>query len=92
VGTSLEYAITPRLSTSVGYMVTKTGIDADRMLPEAPELSAKTYCGGFAYNPSENLTITLAVSKTIYDAESTPMGVALDKMAPAVGVGVEWKL
>lgn len=91
LATSFEYEFTPRFKASLGYMITQTEINADRMLPEAPESDVKTLCGGIAYKPTENLTLNLAVAKSIYEAVTTSTGVGLDKMAPALGVGVEWK-
>ena len=91
IATALTYTYSPKFSASLGYMITKTEIDADNMLPEAPELDVITYCGGFAYKPIENLTLNLALAKSIYDTETTSTGLMLDKMAPALAFGVEWK-
>ena len=91
IAAAVEYAITPRLSASIGYMVTKTGIDADQMMPEAPELDVKTYCGGIVYKLKDNLTVNLALAKSVYETDVRSDGVVLDKMAPALAFGVEWK-
>ena len=91
IAVAMEYAFSPRLKASLGYMITETEIDADQMLPEAPELDVVTYCGGLAYKALDNLTLNLALAKSIYDSEATSTGIVLDKTAPALAFGVEWK-
>ena len=88
---ALEYDITPKFRASCGYMITRLNMDADAAQPEAPELDVKTLCGGIRYIPMEFLTLNFGIAKSIYDPETNASGVGLDKMAPAIGLGVEFK-
>ena len=88
---AFEYAFTPELRVSLGYMMTETGIDADEMLPEAPELDARTVCGGVAWMPLDNLTLNFALMRAFYDSETTSDGVKLEKDVFGLGFGLEWK-
>ena len=88
---ALEYDINSQFKVSFGYMLTYLNIDADAMQPEAPELDVKTLCGGVRYIPTEFLTLNFGIAKSIYDPETTSAGVGLDKMAPAIGLGAEFK-
>lgn len=88
---AFEYAFAPGLRISLGYMMTETGIGADDMLPEAPELDANTFCGGVAWMPVDNLTLNFALMRAFYDSETTSEGVKLEKDVFGVGFGLEWK-
>jgi len=88
---SVEYAFTPKIKASLGYMLTNTGIDADHMLPEAPELDANTICGGIAWEAMDNLTLNFALMETLYDSETTSTGVKLEKNIIGFGFGVQYK-
>ena len=55
LGIALEYTFNDKLKGSLGYLHTDTGIDAENMLPEAPELDARTIAGGVAYVISQRL-------------------------------------
>lgn len=86
-----EFAFTPQLRASLGYMLTNTGVSADDMLPEAPELDANTICGGIAWDPIENMTLNFAVLNSFYDSATTSSGVKYEKSIFGFGIGVEWK-
>jgi long-chain fatty acid transport protein len=90
---ALEYDVTPQIRASLGYMYTETGIHGENILPEAPELDVRTLCGGVRYTPVESLALNLGMAKSIYDCEDTVLrgyGVSYDKMAPALGLGVDY--
>jgi long-chain fatty acid transport protein len=88
---SLEYGFNDRLKGSFGWMITKTDISPDNMVPEAPELDAATLCGGIAYAFNPNLELNLALMNTFYDAELTSTGIKLDKNILGFGCGIQYK-
>ena len=88
---SVEYTINPRLKASLGYMLTNTNIDADHMLPEAPELDANTFCSGLSWQPMDNLTLNFALMTTIYDSDTRSDGIKLEKSIVGAGIGVQYK-
>ena len=77
-------------------MLTRTGIDADNMLNENPELGANTLCGGVAWEPRDNMTLNFALMNTFYDSDTgtIPMvggDVKYEKNILAIGFGIEYK-
>jgi long-chain fatty acid transport protein len=86
-----EYTFYPQLRASFGYMLTKTGIDADAMLPENPELDVNTICGGVAWEPKDNMTLNFALVNSFYDSETNSSGVKYEKNVFGVGFGIEYK-
>jgi long-chain fatty acid transport protein len=96
---SAEYTFNPQLRGSVGYMLTKTGIDPDNMLPENPELGANSICAGVAWEPKENMTLNFAMLNTFYVSDSgtfdtpplTPVDVEYEKNVFGVAFGIEYK-
>ncbi len=86
-----EYTFNPQLRASFGYMLTKTGIDADAMLPENPELDVNTICGGVAWGPKDNMTLNFAMVNSFYDSETNSSGVKYEKNVFGVGFGIEYK-
>ena len=86
-----EYTFNPQLRASAGYMLTKTGIDADEMLPENPELGANSLCAGVAWEPKENMTLNFAILNTFYDSDTDSNGVKYEKNVFGLGFGIEYK-
>jgi long-chain fatty acid transport protein len=91
-----EYTFNPRLRGSIGYMLTKTGIDAEVLLPEAPELDVNTICGGVAWEPKDNMTLNFALVNSFYNSETGTIpvfgsDVELEKNVFGVGFGIEYK-
>jgi len=86
-----EYTFYPQLRASFGYMLTKTGIDVDAMLPENPELSVNTICGGVAWGPKDNMTLNFALVNSFYDSETNSSGVKYEKNVFGLGFGIEYK-
>jgi hypothetical protein len=77
-------------------MLTKTGIDAEVMLPENPELSVNTICGGVAWEPKDNMTLNFALVNSFYDSETGAIpfiggDVKYEKNIFGVGFGIEYK-
>lgn len=86
-----EYTFYPQFRASLGYMLTKTGIDADAILPENPELDVNTICGGVAWGPMDNMTLNFALVNSFYDSETNSSGVKYEKNVFGVGFGIEYK-
>jgi long-chain fatty acid transport protein len=91
VGISFEYAFLPQLIGSVGYMWTETGIDADYMTPESPELDAHSIAGGLKWVAMPALDVNLGVLKTFYQDDTTTWGVKYEKDVIIVALGVQYK-
>jgi long-chain fatty acid transport protein len=66
IGVALEYAFTETLKASLGFLWTDTGVDANDMLPEAPELDARSICAGFAWKAKPNLELNVGIGKVNY--------------------------
>lgn len=86
-----EYTFNPQLRASAGYMYTKTGIDADDMMPENPELGANTLCAGVAWEPMENMTLNFAILNSFYESDKTSTGIEYEKNVFGLGFGIEYK-
>jgi long-subunit fatty acid transport protein len=97
VGIALEYAFTDQWLASFGYMFTETGIDAENMVFEAPELDAHSIAGGVRWSPTDRLDLNVGVLKTFYQSETTnptsvfPTGVELEKDVIIVAFGIQYK-
>ncbi|MFC1826167.1 hypothetical protein ACFLYZ_02085, partial [Thermodesulfobacteriota bacterium] len=71
VGVAVEYAFTETLKASVGILWTETGVDANDMLPEAPELDAFSMCTGLAWKAKPNLDVNVGIGRVFYHSETT---------------------
>lgn len=91
VAIAAEYTFTPQFRASIGYMLTKTGIEADNMLPENPELDVNTICGGVAWEPKDDMTLNFALVNSFYDPETDSSGVKYEKNIFGIGFGIEYK-
>jgi long-chain fatty acid transport protein len=70
LGIAAEYVFTDQLLASFGYLRTETGIEAQYMLPENPELDANTIGGGIAYAFTEKFHTNLSAGYVFYDDDS----------------------
>ena len=100
VGLALEYAFTPELLGSVGYMYTDIGIksrykdDIFANRPENPNLDAHTVGFGGAYWLRPDLAFNAAAGRVFYDDDdiSTPIGdVTYEKVIYFLAFGVQYK-
>jgi long-chain fatty acid transport protein len=57
LGIAFEYDVNDKLKASLGYLYTDTGLDAENMTPEMPELNASTIGGGVAYTLAPGLDL-----------------------------------
>ncbi len=88
---SLEYIINPRWKVSSGYKATRLGIDADRVMPEAPELDADTITIGGVWAFTESFDLSFSVANVFYDSVTDTQGIIYDKTLWGVNAGVQWK-
>ncbi|MCG2829763.1 MAG: hypothetical protein L6302_01790 [Desulfobacteraceae bacterium] len=87
---AFEYTFKPGLRGSIGYMYSNTGIKADDMVPEEPQLDAGTICAGAAYEAIPGLDINIAVMKSFFDKEKTSAGVEYDKDVFSIALGIQY--
>ena len=70
LGLALEYTFNPKLKGSIGYLHTDTGIDAEYMLPEAPQLNANTIGAGVAYEAIPGMMLNFSLGNAFYEDDS----------------------
>lgn len=95
---SIEYRFNDNLKGSIGYLHTKTGMDAQYALKEAPELDADSFGAGIVYNINETLKIDLGAAIVDYKGDSyidTSSGsavlVGLKKEVVMFSAGVQYR-
>jgi long-chain fatty acid transport protein len=96
LGIGLMYAFSETLEISGGFLYTETGIDPEHMLPEAPELDARTIGGGVAWTPVDNLILNFALGNAFYEKDSftddaTDTKVEYEKNNLFIGFGLQYK-
>jgi long-chain fatty acid transport protein len=99
VAVSLTYTFNPRWRASIGYMYTDIeDIAIGSMLPEAPELDARTIGIGAVYSPIPRLDITFGYTDVTYDAVTATTtnsrvvaGTELDKHSTAFSLGAQYR-
>ena len=95
MGISLEYAFRDNLKGTIGYLNTKTGMEARYATNEAPELDATSFGLGIKYKYSENLKMDFGVGYVSYDRGSyndslTNLPVILDKEVTMIAAGAQY--
>ena len=88
---SLEYVINQQWKISAGYKATRLGIDADRVIAEAPELDADTLSAGGVWAFSENFDLSFSLANVFYDPVTDAQGITYDKNVWGVSAGMQWK-
>jgi long-chain fatty acid transport protein len=99
VAVSCTYTFNPKWRASVGYMYTDIeDIEPENMLPEAPELDARTIGIGAVYSPIPRLDITFGFTDVTYDAVTAATtnsrvvaGTELDKHSTAFTLGAQYR-
>jgi long-chain fatty acid transport protein len=94
IGLALEYTFNPKLKGSIGYLYTNTGIDAEDMLPESPELDANTIVGGVAYECIPGMILNFGIGNSFYKSDSfvSPIGtVEYEKNNFFIALGAQYK-
>jgi len=88
---SLEYIINQQWKVSAGYKATRLGIDAERVMAEAPELDADTVTVGGVWAFAEKFDLSFSVAKVFYQSVTDADGIVYDKELWGVNAGVQWK-
>jgi len=70
LGLALEYTFNPKFKGSIGYLYTDTGMDAEYMLPEAPQLNANTIGAGVAYEAMPGMMLNFSLGNAFYTSDS----------------------
>jgi long-chain fatty acid transport protein len=104
LGIACEYIFTETVKGSVGYLYTKTGVDAQNMTPWLPELDAHTLGAGAAWTVMPNLDLNFAIGQVFYQSDdfvytftgSAPTSpsqynVEYEKDITFLGFGVQYK-
>jgi len=99
VAASFSYTFNPKWRASIGYMYTDVeDIEPENMLPEAPELDARTVGIGAVYSPIPRLDITFGYTDVSYDAVTATTtnsrvvaGTELDKHSTAFSLGAQYR-
>lgn len=96
MGISFRYAFSDDLKGSIGYLKTKTGMEALNASNEAPELDATSYGVGIQYNYSDNLKMNFGAGLVSYKSDSytdqtTRIPVVLDKDVKMFSAGAEYR-
>lgn len=89
-----DYAFTPALRASLGFMMTRVSIDSEDLLSEAPELDANSIAAGVAWKPMEQLTLNFGIAKIMYDSETKTTAASsaeLDKDTIGIAVGAQYR-
>jgi long-chain fatty acid transport protein len=92
LGIALEYAFSPKVKGSLGYLYTETGIDPDNMCIEAPELDAQSLAVGLAYEATCGLDFNLGVLIVFYDEATTTADIKLEKKDMVIALGLQYRL
>ena len=92
LGIALEYAFSPKVKGSLGYLYTETGIDPDNMSVEAPALDAHSLAAGLAYKATCGLDFNLGVLIVFYDEETTTADIKLEKKDVVIALGFQYRL
>lgn len=96
LGVGFEYTCTDSLRVTLGYLYTSTGVDAENMTPELPELDSHSIGAGLRWQMNEKLGWTFALGRVFYDdasfvSPSTGATVTYEKDITFVAVGAQYK-
>ena len=97
VGASVTYIFNPQWRASIGYLYTDiVDMEPQNMMPEAPELDARTIGVGAVYSPTPRWDITIGYTNVNYASVTTtvtssraPAGTEYEKHSTAVSLGVQ---
>lgn len=95
IGIGVDYALTDTLNATLGYLYTKTGVDAKDMTPELPELNANTLGAGLKYKATDQLNLMFSIGHVFYQdasfVNSFAQTITYEKKITFFGVGLEYK-
>ena len=96
LGIALEYIFNETLKGSVGYLYTETGVDAENMTPELPELDAHSLGAGVAWDVIPNLALNFGIGQVFYQSDSfvsatTGATIKYEKDITFIAFGIQYK-
>lgn len=96
MGVMVEYGFSEALKGSLGYLYTSTGVDAEDMTPELPELDAHTLGAGLAWEASPGFDINWSIGQVFYQSDSytsttTGATIEYEKDITFVALGFQYK-
>jgi len=79
----------------VGYLYTKTGVDAENMTPELPELDAHSLGVGVAWEVIPKLALNFGLGHVFYQSDSfvsvTGAEIEYEKDITFIAFGIQYK-
>jgi long-chain fatty acid transport protein len=90
-GFVFEYAFSPAIKGSFGYLRTDSGISADETEWSAPRLDANTFSGGVAWMINDRFDLNAGISNVAYAEDTTSTGVTLDSSVFIVACGLQYR-
>ena len=96
LGIACEYAFNEKVKGSVGYLYTKTGVDAENMTPELPELDAHSLGAGVVWEVNPKLALNFGLGHVFYQSESfvsmaTGANIKYEKDINFLAFGIQYK-
>jgi len=95
LGIACEYAFNETVKGSVGYLYTKTGVDAENMTPELPELDAHSLGVGVAWEVIPKLALNFGLGHVFYQSDSfvsvTGAEIEYEKDITFIAFGIQYK-
>lgn len=95
-----EWTFNPQWKASLGYLHSEIDVNANNLLPEAPELTANSIGAGAVFSPTSSWAITFGAVKVFYDSKTStqtsaftfaPRRYQYEKDSWSVFAGVQWK-
>ncbi len=95
-----EWTFNPQWKASLGYLHSEIDVDQNRILPQAPELTANTIGGGAVWSITPSWDLTFGAVKVWYDSKTStanssftfaPAGTNYEKDVWSVFTGLQWK-
>jgi long-chain fatty acid transport protein len=96
VGFMVEYGFSEALKGSMGYIYTRTGVEAKDMTPELPELDAHTLGAGLVWEATPGFDINWSLGQVFYQSESftstaTGLEIEYEKSITFAAIGFQYK-
>ena len=96
LGIAFEYTFSDTLKGSVGYLYTKTGVNAEDMTPWLPELDANTLGAGVVWEVRHNLALNFGIGQVFYQDDdfihpTTGAAIKYEKDITFMAFGIQYK-
>jgi long-chain fatty acid transport protein len=96
IGIMAEYSFSETLRGSLGYLYTSTGVEAQDMTPENPELDANSIGAGVVWEATPGFDINIGIGHVFYTSESftsaaTGATIEYEKDVTFLALGFQYK-